>query len=93
MSDDLRDKFSSDDEYEEFKNSYNDYKNGTGMFDASEAIKEVIEFQQLLYNSFIIEKKKFVRIPEKYIKKANLPLYVFYCETLPDTDTITLNLN
>lgn len=93
MTDDLRNKFSSDDEYEEFKNSYRDYKEGTGIFDAGEAIKEVIEFQQLLYNSFIVEKKQFVRIPEKYIKTANLPLYAFYCETLPDRDIITLNMN
>lgn len=91
MSDDLRDKFSSDDEYDEFRNSYDDYKNGNGMFDSSEAIKEIIEFQQLLYNSFIVENKKYIRIPEKYIKVANLPLYVFYCETLPDT--LILNMN
>lgn len=93
MFDDFREKFESDDEYNDYKNSYDDYKNKTGMFDAEKSIKEIIEFQQLLYNSFIVEKKKYVRIPEKFIKTANLPLYVFYCETLPQTDTVTLNMN
>ena len=93
MSDDLRDKFSSDDEYEEFRNSYDDYKNKSGMFDAEQSIKEIIEFQQLLYNSFIVEKKKFVSVPDKFTRTANMPMYVFYCETLPDTDTITLIMN
>ena len=56
-------------------------------------LQEIIEYQELLYNSFIIEQKKFIQIPEKFTKNANMPMYVFYCETLPDTDTFTLILN
>ena len=93
MFDDFREKFESDDEYDDYKNSYDDYKNKTGMFDAEQSIKEIIEFQNLLYQAFMIEKKKFVRIPEKYTKTANVPMYMFYCETIPDTDTITLIMN
>lgn len=93
MFDDLRDKFESDEEYEEFKNSYNDYKNQTGMFDATKFIKDLIEFQELLYNSFVVEKKQYIYMPEKYIKTKNTPLCVFYTETLPDTNIIILNIN
>ncbi len=93
MFDDLKDKFSSDDEYEEFKNSYNDYKNKTGMFSYKDNIEKIIEFQQLLYDNFIIDKKKFMRIPEKYLKTANLPLYIFYCEKVLDIYLFTLNMN
>lgn len=93
MSDDLRDKFGSDDEYDDFKKSYSDFKSGSGMFDASNQIKEFIEFEKLLYDSFIIEGKKYIKLPERYVKSKNMPLYIFYLNTLPDTDTITRILN
>ena len=93
VPDDLRDKFSSDDEYDEFKNSYKNYKNREGQFDQTEYIKEVIEFQALLYTSFIVDEKQYIRIPEKFIKQKNLPMYVFHFDTLPDTDTLTLIMN
>ena len=93
MSDDLRDKFNSDEEYDEFKNSYDDYKNKTGMFDQANFIRELIEYQELLYNAFVVDKKKYIRIPEKFTKTKNLPIYVFYLETLPDIDNITLIMN
>jgi hypothetical protein len=93
MSNDLRDQFGSDEEYEEFRNSYNDYKNQTGMFDLSNFIKKVIEYQKLLYQSFVVDKKKYIEISEEFTEVKNLPMYVFYFETLPDTDTVVLIMN
>ena len=94
MSDDLRDKFGSDDEYEEFKNSYDDYKNKSGMFDESksqqEYIKFVIKLEELIYKNFVIGQNKFFRVPDEFFNIKYVSLYLFYLnkvegfqETLP----------
>ena len=94
MSDDLRDKFESDDDYDQFKNQYNDYKNQSGAFDTSKYMSEIIAFQAMLYDEFIVKKSKYFKVPERFIKSKNLPMYVFHFETtLPDTDTVTFILN
>ncbi len=93
MADDLRDKFSSDDEYDEFKKLYNDYKNKRGQFDVRDAEKLIIEFQELLYNSFVVGNEKYIKIPEKFTKVKNMPMYMFYLKTFPNADTITHILN
>ena len=94
MSDDLRDKFQSDGEYDDFKNLYKDYKNQSGAFDTSKYMAEIIEFRSMMYDEFINKKNKYFKVPEKYIKSKNLPMYVFRFETsLPDTGTLTYILN
>ena len=41
MSDDIRDKFSNDDEFDEFKRSFDDYKNKKGMYDPAYAAMRI----------------------------------------------------
>lgn len=77
MSDDLRDKFGSDEDFEDFQNAYNDYTNKTGIF-GEQYLKEIVELQKLMYQSFVIENKNCIRMPQGIIRQKNLPMYMFY---------------
>jgi hypothetical protein len=93
MSDDLRDKFGSDEEYEEFRNSYDDYKNRTGMFDQTqfqqEHLKMVIKIEELIYKNFVLERKKFFRVPDELLNVKYMSLYMFHLEEAMDFEEIT----
>jgi len=91
---DMRDKFESDEEYENFKKSYDDFNNKRGMFDEEkqihEYLKRTIQIQELLYKSFVLEKKKFFHMPDEVFGVKNASVYVFYFEKLVDFDETTV---
>jgi len=98
MSDDLRDKFGSDEDYEDFRKSYGDYKNKTGMFDqkkqAEEYIKMVIKIEEMIYKNFVLEKKKYFRLPDEFFNIKYVSSYMFYFEKLldfPETTILYMN--
>lgn len=86
MSDDLRDKFKSDEDYDDFRKSYGDYKNKTGMFDqqkqSEDYIKMVIKIEELMYKNFVLEKKNYFRLPDELFKVKYVSLYMFYFEKM-----------
>jgi hypothetical protein len=92
MSDDLRDKFGSDDEYEDFKNSYSDYRNKSGMFDQTkfqeDYLRMVVKIEELIYKTFILEKKKFFRVPDELLKVKYASLYMFHLEKTSELEEI-----
>ena len=95
---DMRDKFESNEDYEDFRKSYSDYTNKTGMFDQKKQqedyIKMVIKIEELIYKNFVLEKKKYFRFPDELFKVKYVSLYMFYFENLPDFDeTASLYMN
>lgn len=77
MSDDLRDKFDSEEEYEDYNRMYNDYKNQTGSFDINNIFNKFVEIQNFVYENIVEKGKKFVIFPKKFTKMDNLPLCMF----------------
>jgi len=94
MSDDLRDKFDSDEDYDSFRNSFNDYKRGSGMFDSQKQIddyiKTVIRIEELMYKNFVLEKKKYFRLPDEIFNAKYMSLYIFYFEKLLEYNETTM---
>ena len=92
MSDDLRDKFNSDEDYNDFLNSFNDYKNRTGMFDEMQVMKNLqrlIKIEQLIHQNFVIENKKYFRIPDEILGVKNMSIYMFYIKKQFDFEEVT----
>ena len=92
MSDDLRDKFGSEEEYDNFKNSYGDYKNKSGMFDQTkfqeDYLRMVVKIEELIYKNFVLEKKKFFRVPDELLKVKYMSLYMFHLENTSEFEEI-----
>lgn len=92
MSDDIRDRFSSDEEYEDFLDSYNAYKNKTGMFDEKqvmENLQRLIKIEQLIHQNFVIENKKYFRIPDEILGVKNMSIYMFYIKKQNKFEEVT----
>ena len=91
MSDDLRDKFESDDDYEEFKNSYDSYKDKTGMFNqeaAREQLQSILKIEELIYKNFVLGDKKFFKLPDELFKVKNMSLYMFRLKGVEEFEEI-----
>jgi len=83
MSDELKDKFSSDEEYEQFKKSFSDYKNQDGLFRIDPKLFiEIINFQKSVYETFIIQKKKYIQVPDTIAGNKNAAMYMFYFDKM-----------
>ena len=98
MSDNLRDKFDSDDEYNEFKNAFNDYKNQDSLNSVDDnLLKEVIKFQKEIYKAFVLGKKSYLAVPEELAGNKNSGMYLFYFPKIKTEkqfdETISLILN
>ena len=91
MSDDLRDKFESDDDYENFKNSYDSYRDKTGMFNQDaiqEQLQTMLKIEELIYKNFVLQKKKFFRIPDELFKVKNMSFYLFHFKNIEEYEEI-----
>ena len=84
--DDLRDKFSSDEEFDEFQNSFDNYKNKKGMFESPN--KKILKIQELIFNNFVTGKETYFRVPDELLGAKNMSLYMFHCEGLMEYDAI-----
>jgi hypothetical protein len=81
MSDDLKDKFGSDEEYENFRNSYEDFKNRTGMFDSdyeNRVAKIRLDIESLIYENFHFNSTEYFRIPDAVFGVPFMSLYMFH---------------
>jgi hypothetical protein len=91
MSDDLRDKFGSDDDYDDFKNSYGDYKDKKGMFNqqmAREQLESILKVEALIYKNFVLGKKKYFKLPDDLCAAKNMSLYMFHLKNHEGYDEI-----
>ena len=86
MSDDLRDKFSDDDEFDDFENSFDDYKSKKGMFESSNL--KILKIQELIFSNFVSGNEKYFRVPDELLGVKNMSLYMFHCEGLMEYDSI-----
>lgn len=86
MSDDLRDKFSNDDEFDEFKNSFSDYKNKEGMFESPSG--GIMKIQELIMHNFVNRERKYFKVPDDIFGVKNMSLYMFHCENSMEFDSI-----
>lgn len=81
MDDNLKDNFESDEEYEDFKNSYDDYKNRTGMFDSDfdrRALKIILDIESLVHENFHIKSNSYFRIPDSIFGAQHMSLYMYH---------------
>lgn len=85
MSDDLKDKFPNEDDFDNFKNSFDDYKNKKGMFEPGHAI---MKLQELIFTNLILQKKKFFKIPDDITGVKNMSLYMFKIEKMAEFEGI-----
>lgn len=85
MSDNLKDKFSNEDDFDNFKKSFDDYKNKQGMFEPGYA---AMKLQELIYSNLVLQKKKFFRIPDDLTGTKNMALYMFSIKKLSEFEGI-----
>lgn len=85
MSDDLKDKFPNEDDFDDFKKSFGEYKNKQGMFNPS---YKVMKLQELIFTNLVLQNKKFFRIPDDIAGIENMALYMFKIEKLSEFEGI-----